>query len=120
LLDFRNLAREQSSEAEHSLLEHCEGSLALLQALRPDDQQLVREVLKTILSGQELDLKRFAGAASDRIVALRTDEELDDYTYRVAGCVGEFWTRMCFAHLYPNETRAGQALLADAIRFGKG
>ena len=28
-----------------------------------------------------------------------TAAELDEYTYLVAGCVGEFWTRVCAAHL---------------------
>ena len=91
----------KASRAEGVLLEKCEASLALLRHLPPADRQLVREVLDTITSGQELDLRRFAGASAGTLVALRTDEELDDYTYRVAGCVGEFWTRMCRAHLFP-------------------
>ena len=70
--------------------------------LTPADLQLVREVLDTITSGQELDLRRFASAdLPGSVVALRTDAELDDYTYRVAGCVGEFWTKMCRAHCLP-------------------
>jgi farnesyl-diphosphate farnesyltransferase len=120
LLDFRDFTRHQSSEAEQSLLENCESSLSLLQSFTPEDQRLVREVLRTILSGQELDLQRFAGASGEKIAALGTDEELDDYTYRVAGCVGEFWTRMCFAHIYRTEPGAAQALLPSAVRFGKG
>ena len=31
--------------------------------------------------------------------ALATASELDEYTYLVAGCVGEFWTELCFRHL---------------------
>src|SRR5207249_8227176 len=33
---------------------------------------------------------------SEKIVALANAAELDEYTYLVAGCVGEFWTRICF------------------------
>jgi farnesyl-diphosphate farnesyltransferase len=77
-------------------------------------------VLNTISSGQELDLRRFAGASAQAVVALRTDEELDDYTYRVAGCVGEFWTRMCRAHLFPQAPVNDAFLLANGVRFGKG
>ena len=59
-------------------------------------------------------LRRFAEASKERIISLRTDAELDDYTYRVAGCVGEFWTKMCRAHLFPN------ARLDDAALLGVG
>jgi farnesyl-diphosphate farnesyltransferase len=119
-IDFGELAQEQSSPAERVLLEKCETSLSLLETLMPPDRQLIRKVLDTITSGQELDLRRFAIAAAGQIVALRTDEELDDYTYRVAGCVGEFWTRICRAHLFPNAPMNESELLANGVRFGKG
>jgi farnesyl-diphosphate farnesyltransferase len=45
---------------------------------------------------------------------------LDDYTYRVAGCVGEFWTKLCRAHLFPRATLDDEQLIADGVRFGKG
>jgi len=119
-LDFGALARQQASRAEGVLLEKCEASLALLDGMPPADRQLVREVLDIITSGQELDLRRFAGAAAGNLVALRTEEELDDYTYRVAGCVGEFWTRMCRARLFPGAPLDDAFLLANGVRFGKG
>ena len=119
-LDFGALARRQDSRAEGVLLEKCEASLALLHRLPPTDGKLVREVLDTITSGQELDLRRFAGASAKSLVALRSDAELDDYTYRVAGCVGEFWTRMCRAHLFPEAPVDDAFLLANGVRFGKG
>ena len=109
------------------LLEKTEDSLALLQTLSPADLKLVREVLATITSGQELDLRRFGslGAAESRptgqpIIALETAAELDDYTYRVAGCVGEFWTKICRAHLFPDARLDEKQFIADGIRFGKG
>jgi farnesyl-diphosphate farnesyltransferase len=119
-LDFGGLARHQGSRAEANLIESCEASLALLGDLPPADRQLVREVLDTITSGQELDLRRFAGASAAALMALRTDGELDDYTYRVAGCVGEFWTKMCRAHLFPRAPLDDAFLLANGARFGKG
>ena len=118
--DFGALARRQGSRAEGMLLENCEASLALLHDLPPADRQLVREVLATITSGQELDLRRFGSASAGALVALRTDEELDDYTYRVAGCVGEFWTKICRAHLFPRAPVDEAFLLANGVRFGKG
>jgi farnesyl-diphosphate farnesyltransferase len=119
-LDFGALAQQQASPAEGVLLKKCEASLALLDGLPSADRQLVREVLSTITSGQELDLRRFAGAAAGTLIALRTDEELDDYIYRVAGCVGEFWTKMCRAHLFPRAPLDDAFLLANGVRFGKG
>jgi farnesyl-diphosphate farnesyltransferase len=119
-LNFGELARNQSSPAERVLLEKIETSLSLLQTFSPPDQKLIRDVLDVITSGQELDLQRFAGASSEKILALQTDDELDDYTYRVAGCVGEFWTKICRAHVFPNAKIDDAKLLADGIRFGKG
>ena len=101
----------------------------LFKILSPADLKLVREVLTTITSGQELDLRRFARSAShdtgasatgQQIIALETEAELDDYTYRVAGCVGEFWTKICRAHLFPHARLDEKQFIADGIRFGKG
>jgi farnesyl-diphosphate farnesyltransferase len=136
-LPFSELARQQGAPAERLLLERVEESLAMLATLSAADAKLVREVLITITSGQELDLQRFgrlaevpgepasrAGAdacpAQQKIIALETPAELDDYTYRVAGCVGEFWTKICRAHLFPKAHLDDKQFIADGIRFGKG
>jgi farnesyl-diphosphate farnesyltransferase len=119
-LDFGPMAQHQGAPAERILLERCEESLNLLALLTAGDRQLVRDVLQTIISGQELDLRRFAAASSGNIVALASDQELDNYTYRVAGCVGEFWTKMCRAHLFAKASLDDAFLLANGTRFGKG
>ncbi len=119
-LNFGEFTKNQNSPAEQMLLEKIEAALALLQKLSPADLKLVREVLTIITSGQELDLRRFGGATDDHIIALQTPTELDDYTYRVAGCVGEFWTKICRAHLFPNARLDESQFIADGIRFGKG
>ena len=119
-LNFGELARQQASPAERVLLEKVEDSLALLQKLSPADLKLVRDVLTTIIGGQELDLRRFAGASAEEIVALETAAALDDYTWRVAGCVGEFWTKICRAHLFPQARLDDGQLLNNGVRFGKG
>jgi len=119
-LDLDPLADGQALSAERVLLQRCEDSLALLGALSPEDRQRVQEVLTTIISGQELDLRRFAEAAEGHIVALASELELDDYAYRVAGCVGEFWTRICRAHLFPRENLSDADFEAKGVRFGKG
>jgi farnesyl-diphosphate farnesyltransferase len=119
-LNFARLASCQASPAEGVLLERCEESLAQLRSLTAADLVLVRKVLEIITSGQTLDLKRFAGASKDNVVALTSEQELEDYTYRVAGCVGEFWTRICRAHVFPKASLNDEALLRDGVRFGKG
>ena len=119
-LNFGGLAAHQTISAEKILLEQTEASLALLSSLTAPDLALVRAVLATITSGQELDLQRFAGATEGKIIALQTAAELDDYTYRVAGCVGEFWTQICRAHLFPQVRLDEKQFLSDGIRFGKG
>ena len=119
-LNFAALARQQASPAERTLLEKAEDSLALLQTLSTADQQRVRGVLDIITGGQELDLQRFDGASAENVISLKTAGELDDYTYRVAGCVGEFWTQLCRAHLFPHAELEDAQLFGDAIRFGKG
>ena len=105
---------------EQRLLEEMENLFRIFQTFSASDQQRIRELLAIIVSGQELDLVRFGKANERSIVALHTAEELDDYTYRVAGCVGEFWTRMCRTHLFPNATIDDKFLLENGVRFGKG
>lgn len=119
-LNFGEMAGRQEIPAERHLLEKVEAGLAELDQLAPADRLRVRDVLATITSGQELDLQRFHGASAENIVALATEGELDDYTYRVAGCVGEFWTQMCRAHLFPRARLDEREFIADGIRFGKG
>jgi farnesyl-diphosphate farnesyltransferase len=102
------------------LLERADEAAAYLMMFSAQDQQFIREVLQTIISGQTLDLQRFSSASRDNVVALQQDADLEDYTYRVAGCVGEFWTRICRAHLFPAAPVDEPRLLADAVHFGKG
>lgn len=119
-VDFGELARNQASPSERELLGRVEEAIAVLGGFACFDRCCVRTVLQVITSGQELDLRRFAGASAERIVALGGAGELDDYTFRVAGCVGEFWTRICRSHLYPAAEVALPTYMEDGIRFGKG
>jgi len=122
-LDFDTIAREQSSAAERELLTQAEESLRVLDGMGAADQRAIRKVLATITSGQELDLQRFQHATGERLIALQSDTELEDYTYRVAGCVGEFWTGICVQHLFALDELP--ELIAPhfqqlGVSFGKG
>lgn len=119
-LDFGEFARCQSQEAERLLLVRVEETLSALAGCAEEDRLLVREVLETITGGQLLDLERFLQAGPEHLVALPSDAELDDYTYRVAGCVGEFWTRICRARLFPDAPLDDRFLMENGVRFGRG
>jgi farnesyl-diphosphate farnesyltransferase len=108
----------EGTPAERILLEHLRELLVSLQSLARDDRMRIRKLLDTITRGQETDLLRFR--MRDQICALETEEELEEYAYRVAGCVGEFWTEMCRAHVFPAAGLNDESLLADGVRFGKG
>jgi farnesyl-diphosphate farnesyltransferase len=109
-----------ASAAEQVLLGRIEEALCVLDSLPTADREAIRRVLTTITGGQELDLRRFARAEAERPTALDTDAELDDYTYRVAGCVGEFWTEICCAHLFPRGAADTVFLRTNGVRFGQG
>jgi farnesyl-diphosphate farnesyltransferase len=108
----------KKDEAELTLLKNFETLLRAMPEFSNADRKKICAVLETITHGQQTDIHRF-GAASERLTALATDDELDIYTYEVAGCVGEFWTLLCLAHVFPRVSSANQ-LMSDAVRFGKG
>ncbi|MEO5718186.1 MAG: squalene/phytoene synthase family protein, partial [Chthoniobacterales bacterium] len=115
---LRDFAAQQSDEAERTLIENLRDCIDWLARLEPDDRADIRAVLQTIVRGQELDLERFGDPALAR--PLRNAAELDEYTYLVAGCVGEFWTRLGFRHLANFATRPPDEMTELGIRYGKG
>ena len=106
---------------ERVLLEGAAALCAWLDRLPAPEAMLVREVVDTIIGGQRLDLERFAGAAPDRPVVLADAAALEDYSWRVAGCVGAFWTKLGFLTLGGRFSRApAPGLLELGITYGKG
>lgn len=84
------------------------------------EAMLIREVVGIIISGQKLDLTRFAGAVGDHPVALEDDAALEDYAWRVAGCVGAFWTKLGFLTMGERFSRAPESMLIEqGIVYGK-
>jgi len=119
-LPVDGLIQGQASGSEAALLRRIEEALGLLATLDPADLSLVRQVLETITSGQVLDLRRFPEGAEGRVRSLISRAELSDYTYRVAGCVGEFWTRVCFARLpHPGDVDL-ERMVRLGVSFGQG
>lgn len=107
----------QPPGAEKELLKQLMPLMACARSLVPRHQALVRDVLSKIVRGQSLDIERFEIA--DSVRALRNADELEEYTYLVAGSVGEFWTRLC-AFEWPSYSRIAQSELERlSIEFGK-
>jgi farnesyl-diphosphate farnesyltransferase len=107
----RAFAAQQSNPHEKALMQALPQCLPLLRALSEADQASVRQVLRLITQGQDLDMARFGTS----LQALQTEDELDQYTYLVAGCVGEFWTELCERHL-PGYAHLPQA---EMLRIGR-
>ncbi len=115
-----DLAPRQSLSAEKVLLEKLGACFEMLATLPEGDQRRIAELLGVITRGQEDDLVKFPGENERELVAFDTDQQLDDYTYAVAGCVGEFWTKMCVAHLPTLGGWNAAEMTALGIRFGRG
>jgi farnesyl-diphosphate farnesyltransferase len=108
----------QRNEAERALIARLPSLLEWLSELTAEDREEVRRVLGKINRGQTLDLERFGG--SNELRALANADELDEYTYLVAGCVGEFWTRLCFGHVKNFSDRTEVEMTGLGIRYGQG
>jgi len=117
--DLISLSELQENKSEAALLMSVSEIVSKIADFSESDQKEIRRCLGVIISGQILDLQRFS-SNSGRISSLAVDDELDDYAYRVAGSVGEFWTRMSLNHLFSfNEGDKESELFDHGIRFGK-
>ena len=113
------VANQQTQSDEKVLLESLDDALAVLAQLDDADRAAVRGIVTTLTEGMEFDLRTFPDERSGRVAALRTLDDLDRYTYLVAGCVGEFWTKMTYAHV-PGALNGDPAtLMENGVRFGK-
>jgi len=108
----------QINPAERTLLQNLPGILQWLDQIETADRADIRGVLEKIARGQMLDLERFPDPAEIR--ALQTAADLDEYTYLVAGCVGEFWTRLCFRHVRHFADLGEEKMFALGQAYGMG
>ena len=112
-----SFAHLQGDAQERDLILALPACLDLLEQLAPADRGDVRAVLRHIAYGQALDIERFT-PGSPR--ALQTAAQLDEYTYLVAGCVGEFWTDLCIRHLPRFATLPREEMRALGRAYGMG
>ena len=120
LPDFYSLAEIQDNPNEAELLRNVDDVIEGLKVYSEDDRARMLECLDIIVGGQILDLERFGPAnEGGNISALKDNSELDDYTFRVAGCVGVFWTKMSLAHIISIPPEQEEEFFEKGIRFGK-
>lgn len=114
----QSFAPWQSNLAEQRLVEALPDCLEYLHQFETSDQQDIVALLGKIIKGQTLDVARFGDATNIR--ALTSDRELHEYTYLVAGCVGEFWTDLCFRHVRHFTKQSHAEMIDLAKRYGAG
>ena len=115
---LQEFAAQQSDPHERTLIENLRECIEWLAKLEPTDREDIRCLLQTIVKGQELDVRRFGDPAV--VTSLRTGTELEEYTYLVAGCVGDFWTKLGFRHMGTFASRSPQEMTKLGIEYGKG
>lgn len=77
------------SAAEWALIKNLPALMEALNHLPPRDWTLIQELVLELTQGMQMDLAKNS---------LETEEELEQYIYYVAGCVGRFWTRIIKTH----------------------
>jgi len=110
----------QANPAERVLLERLDECFRLYLDLSSEDRARVRRLMTTLTNGMEMDLTVFPGDSGRHPTALKTTADLDQYTYFVAGCVGEFWTNLMCGHLPSLGTWNVMDMARVGVRFGKG
>ncbi len=118
-LDLSGFCEVLSHEGEQHLLAE---SGALFEWYERTDDSLkahLSEVILTIIHGQCWDVKSF----QDGVVApCQNGDDLLRYAYWVAGCVGEFWTKVGFYTMGGGfaEPESAAAMLVRGKKLGQG
>jgi farnesyl-diphosphate farnesyltransferase len=116
--DLVSCLSAQAEGPEKRLLARIDRVFRGLSNIPSEQRELVVEVMTQIIRGQSLDISEFETHTG--ISALKDEAALEEYTYLVAGCVGEFWTKVCFLNWrwYARLPEAEMLCLGKA--FGKG
>ena len=105
---------------ERELLRKLPDCFARYRELDKADRERVQTLLITITEGMLFDLTTFPGEDEGTLAALESRQELDRYTYLVAGCVGEFWTEIHAAHRPRWSGLDLTTMRQRGVAFGKG
>ena len=115
-LPLEPFLQAQLPDAERVLLTQWPHCLNALTQLPASDQDNIRKVLAPIGEGQLRDLERGA----QPLATLATENELDTYTWQVAGCVGRFWTDCLHSHLPRTLVLPVEEMQTLGERYGQG
>jgi farnesyl-diphosphate farnesyltransferase len=110
---------KQEAPDERGLLRALPIVFEIYHSLARPDHEKVRDVVATLTQGMEIDLRNFCLAEHGDTCSFNTEQDLDRYTYYVAGCVGEFWTRICMAHLPSLRHWSAETQISLGIHYGK-
>jgi len=113
------LTDHQDLPAERTLLQHLPEAVEAYAQTADDERARLRFVLTGLVAGMIEDLEQFPGNSPREMRAFESLEQLDNYCYRAAGIVGEFWTDMCCAHLPGLGHWDVEQMKAEGVRFGK-
>lgn len=115
-----DLSGQLEHEQERQLLLRLPEVFALLQQQSEEDRALILNVVDTLTQGMCFDLTTFPPEQQGAgIHVLAQDEELDRYIFLVAGCVGDFWTRISHMHVLLLQQQDLEQGVELGIRFGK-
>lgn len=110
----------QQNSAEGVLLQRLGDCFAVYREFSGEDRRRIRDLMKTLPNGMAMDLDHFTNGSAAAPAAFDSMKQLDEYTYYVAGCVGEFWTKMVCAHRSAMAGWDVDRMSAVGARFGKG
>jgi len=111
---------KQPNPDERRLLEKLEQCFRLYQGFNPLDRSQIAQVVSVLIGGMEFDLQQFSKNNGRLVRALTDVQDFEYYTYAVAGCVGEFWTKMICDHLPGLRKWEPSRMIPLGIRYGKG
>ncbi len=77
----------------------------------------LQRLMETIIQGQTFDLEHFALSGTGE---LEREEDLMNYCYMVAGCVGEYWTEVGCRTDSSFSTLEREELEEQGVAFGQG
>jgi len=105
-------------EGEQALMAALPEVLQRFGAFKTWEWKETQELVSNIIRGQSNDLGAFPNP--ENVTALEDADRLEDYIYLVAGCVGEWWTRIAFHHYPKYSAKSEEDLMPLAGGFGKG
>ena len=117
-LEVAPFLAKQAEGPEKTLLLRINPVVQSLGLIATQHRELVAEVLSKIIHGQTLDIERFEMRHGTQ--GLPDDDSLEEYTYLVAGSVGEFWTKVCLLEWRGYSDQPEAKLLGLGRDFGNG